>query len=84
MFKIRETIHHGNYRSVRTVEVYAINTVTVDAVLQSSAYCYGSWQEPEQESHREYRRAALKGLVEDLKAGRVNRSIGWSTFEVID
>jgi hypothetical protein len=75
--KIRETIHHGDYRNVRTVEVYAVNKVTVDAVLQSSAYCYGTFTDTDR--HREM----LAELVEDLKAGRVNRSIGWSTFEVV-
>lgn len=82
MFVIEEYIHHGNYRSRRTVEVYDINAVTVDAVLQSSAYCYGSWLHAEA-PHTEHRRAALHQLVEDLRHGRTNRAIGWSTFRLV-
>lgn len=74
--KVRETIHHGNYRNVRVMEVYALNAVTVDALVQSSAYCYGSLTEGPQ-------RARLEALVAALKAGRVAQ-IGWSDFEVID
>lgn len=74
--KIRETIHHGDYRNVRTVEVWEINPVTVDAVLQSSAYCYGSFANADG-------RQMLLDLVDDLRAGRINRAIGWSTFEVV-
>lgn len=83
MYVIEEVIHHGDYRSVRRVEVYDINETTVDAVLQSSAYCYGSWKHPESISHREHRNTALSVLVEDLKWGRTNRAIGWSTFRTI-
>lgn len=83
MYVIEEVIHHGDYRSQRRVEVYAINVVTVDAIIQSSAYSYGSWLHPENPKHTEVRRAKLRGLVEDLKAGRVNRDIGWSTFRLI-
>lgn len=81
MFTIQEVIHHGDYRSIRRVEVYAINDTTVDAVLQSSAYCYGSWLHAEPQ-YAEHRRAALKQLVDDLKHGRENRAIGWSTFRL--
>lgn len=82
MYTIEEFIHHGDYRSRRRVEVYAINETTVDAVLQSSAYCYGSWAhaEPQYYTHR---KTALAQLVEDLKHGRENRSIGWSTFKLV-
>lgn len=73
--KIREKIHHGNYRHERVVEVYALNAVTVDAVVQSSAYCYGSLSEGPQ-------KARLDALVADLKAGKVAQ-LGWSDFEVI-
>lgn len=83
MYVIEEVLHHGDYRSTRRVEVYAINAVTVDAVIQSSAYCYGSWLHPENPDYAEVRSAKLHGLVEDLKAGRVNRDIGWSTFRLI-
>lgn len=83
MFVIEERIHHGEYRSVRRVEVYAINVLTVDGVLMSSAYGYGSWQNPENPAHTEVRRAKLRQLVEDLKAGRENRDIGWSTFKLV-
>lgn len=84
MYVVEEVIHHGNYRTVRRVEVYDLNEVTVDAVLQSSAYCYGSWAGPQENPiYTEHRNAALKRLVADLKRGRVNRSIGWSTFRVL-
>lgn len=73
--KIREKIHHGNYRNERVVEVFAINAVTVDAIVQSSAYCYGSLS-------NDAERARLDALVADLKAGRVAQ-LGWSDFEVI-
>lgn len=82
MYAVQEVIHHGDYRSSRLVEVYDLNETTVDAILQSSAYCYGSWANAEPQFH-EHRAAALKNLVEDLKQGRVNRSIGWSTFRVL-
>jgi hypothetical protein len=83
MYVIEETIHHGSYRSTRRIEVYAINVLTVDAILQSSAYAYGSWQNPENPAHTEVRRTQLRHLVEDLKAGRENKQIGWSTFRTI-
>lgn len=82
MYTIEELIHHGNYRSLRTVEVYDLTPATVDAVLISSAYCYGSWLNAEA-PHTAHRRAALLELVQDLRHGRVNRSIGWSTFRLI-
>lgn len=82
MFTIEEFIHHGDYRSRRFVEVYDINPVTVDAVLQSSAYCYGSWAHAEP-PHTEVRRAHLHQLVDDLRHGRTNRAIGWSTFRLL-
>jgi hypothetical protein len=82
MFTIEEVIHHGDYRSQRYVEVYALNETTVDAVLISSAYCYGSWAHAEH-PYTEHRAAALKQLVDDLLHGRTNRSIGWSTFRLI-
>lgn len=80
-YTIEEVIHHGEYRNTRRVEVYDITPVTVDAVLISSAYCYGSWLDSDQ--YAEVRRAALATLVDDLKHGRVNRAIGWSTFRTI-
>lgn len=83
MYTVEEFIHHGNYRSLRTVEVYDITVATVDGILMSSAYCYGSWQHPENPGHLEHRRAALKQLVADLKAGETNRAIGWSTFRLL-
>lgn len=83
MYVIEEVIHHGDYRSARRVEVYSVNVVTVDAVLQSSAYAYGSWQHPENPDHTEVRRLQLRQLVSDLKHGLTNRSIGWSTFRLI-
>lgn len=73
--KIREKIHHGNYRHERVVEVYAINNVTVDAVVQSSAYCYGTLSTGAGQ-------ARLEALVAALKAGKVAQ-LGWSDFEVI-
>jgi hypothetical protein len=73
--KIQEKIHHGDYINVRVVEVYAINEITVDAILQSSAYGYGSYQ-----TDRLQKR--LDDLVTDLKAGEKGY-VGWSTFEVI-
>lgn len=82
MYVIEEVIHHGQYRSVRHVEVYDLNETTVDGVLISSAYCYGSWADPASR-HAETRRPALLALVEDLRAGRENLSIGWSTFRTL-
>jgi hypothetical protein len=82
MYVIEEFIHHGDYRSRRYVEVYAINIATVDAVLQASAYAYGSWWDADS-PHAAARRPKLLALVEDLKHGRVNRCIGWSTFRLI-
>jgi hypothetical protein len=83
MYVIEEVIHHGEYRSTRRVEVYDITAATVDGILMSSAYCYGSWQEPENPGHRDHRRGALKQLVSDLRHGVTNRAIGWSTFRLI-
>jgi hypothetical protein len=83
MYVIEEVIHHGEYRSTRRVEVYDITTATIDGILMSSAYCYGSWQEPENPGHRDHRRGALKQLVSDLRHGVTNRAIGWSTFRLI-
>lgn len=82
MYAVEELIHHGNYISRRTVEVYALNEVTVDAIIQSSAYCYGSWKNPDV-TYESLRPSHLEHLVQDLKEGRVNRSIGWSTFRVL-
>lgn len=83
MYVIEESIHHGEYRSVRRVEVHAINAVTVDAVIQSSAYAYGSWLHPDNPEHKEARNTQLHQLVADLRTLRINRSIGWSTFRII-
>lgn len=80
MVKIEEVIHHGDYHSRRVVEVWSINEITVDAVITSSAYCYQTYQG----SDNPRREERLHELVEDLKAGRENRSIGWSTFRVIE
>jgi hypothetical protein len=82
MYVIEELIHHGEYRTVRRVEMYDINPVTVDAVLISSAYCYGSWLDPNAQ-HAAARRPKLFALVDDLRHGRVNRTVGWSTFRLI-
>lgn len=81
-YTIEEVIHHGDYRHTRHVEVYDINPVTVDAVLISSAYCYGSWLDPKG-PYPDVRRPKLFELVEDLKRDRENRSVGWSTFRTI-
>jgi hypothetical protein len=84
MYPVEEIIHHGDYYSRRVVEVYALNETTVDAIIQSSAYCYGSWANAEgADDLKSHRRELLKRLVQDLKEGRVNRSIGWSTFRVL-
>lgn len=82
MYTIEEVIHHGDYRTTRRVEVYSITETTVDAVLQSSAYCYGSWARADA-PYAEHRAAVLKALVADLNAGRPNMTIGWSTFRTI-
>lgn len=82
MYVIEEFIHHGDYRSTRRVEVFALNAVTVDAVIQSSAYGYGSWMD-EHSEHYGARSVKLRALVEDLKALRTNRTIGWSTFRIL-
>lgn len=81
MYVIEETIHHGDYRSIRRVEVDHLDQVTVNAVLMSSPYRYGDWLGGNTEVHR--RRAMLDALVEDLRHLRENRSIGWSTFKLI-
>lgn len=83
MYVIEEFIHHGDYRSTRRVEVYGINAVTVDCVIQSSAYYYGSWLHPENPDHKQARNTKLHQLVEDLRHGRTNRAVGWSTFRLI-
>lgn len=83
MYVIEESIHHGDYRSTRRVEVYGINAVTVDCIIQSSAYCYGSWLHPENPDHKQARNTKLHQLVEDLRHGRTNRTVGWSTFRLI-
>lgn len=82
MYVIEESIHHGDYRSTRRVEVFAINMITVDAVIQSSAYNYESWNDPHS-PHYEARSTKLRLLVEDLKALRTNRMVGWSTFRIL-
>lgn len=82
MYVIEEFIHHGDYRSKRRVEVFAINMLTVDAVIQSSAYDYGSWNDRSSE-HYEARSTKLRLIVEDLKALRTNRMVGWSTFRIL-
>lgn len=82
MYVIEEFIHHGDYRSTRRVEVYALNETTVDAVIQSSAYCYDSWAD-RTSPHYEARIIKLRALVEDLKALRTNRLVGWSTFRIL-
>ncbi|UOK18415.1 hypothetical protein SEA_BRUHMOMENT_99 [Arthrobacter phage BruhMoment] len=83
MYVVEELIHHGNYRSTRRVEVYDVTASTMDGVLMSSAYCYGSWQNPENPDHTKHRRDALLQLVDDLRHLRTNRSIGWSTFRIL-
>lgn len=82
MYVIEETIHHGDYRSVRRVEVFAITPLTMNCIIMSSAYCYGDWLDPAS-PHAKVRLQHLADLVEDLKALRENRSIGWSTFKLI-
>lgn len=74
--KIQEKIHHGNYRNVRVMEVYAITRATVSALVSSSAYCYGTLTEDSE-------KARLDALVATLKAGNVAQ-LGWSDFQVID
>jgi hypothetical protein len=76
MFKIQETISHGDYRSVRVMEVYAINGVTVDALVQSSAYCYGSLANDKDQNK-------LDAIVDGLKSGK-RVALGWSDFKVIE
>lgn len=83
MFVVEERIHHGDYRSTRRMEVRSIDAVTVDAVLQSSPYCYGSYLRPDNPAHTEVRRAKVHEMVADLIAGREHRNIGWSTFRII-
>jgi hypothetical protein len=72
MYVVEEVIHHGDYRSVRRVEVYELNKRTIDGILMSSAYGYGGVAE-------KYRERMLL----DLQEGHVNRTIGWSTFRVL-
>ena len=81
-YTIEEVIHYGEYRHSRHVEVYDITVATIDGVLMSSAYCYGSWADAEPQ-FAEHRRAALVQLVDDLRSGVTNRAIGWSTFRLI-
>lgn len=68
MYAVEEVIHHGDYRSARVVEVYALNETTAGAILESSAYCYG--------------RTRAAQLLADLKLSRVS-SIGWSRFRLL-
>ena len=72
MYVVEEVIHHGDYRSVRRVEVYALTKQTIDGILISSAYGY----EGIAEKYRER-------MLLDLQEGHVNRTIGWSTFRVL-
>lgn len=68
MITITETIHHGNYRSTRIMQVTTINQITVKALLTSSPYCYTHPSE-----------SALVGIVRDLQStGKAE--FGWSDF----
>jgi hypothetical protein len=82
MYTVEEVIHHGDYRSTRRVEVYDITPSTIDGILMSSAYCYGSWARADA-PFAEHRAAVLKALVKDLRSGIENRAVGWSTFRLI-
>lgn len=68
--KILESIHHGNYRSKRVIELYALTERTVEGVLTSSAYGY--MPNPGQ---------ALDVLNNLLGQGAAQ--YGWSNFEVL-
>lgn len=72
MYVVEEVIHHGNHRSERRVEVWALTKETVNGILESSAYGYSGVAEKYREQ-----------LLIDLKEGHVNRSVGWSTFRVL-
>lgn len=82
MYVIEEFIHHGDYRSKRRVEVYEVNRDTVNAVIESSAYCYGSFKKNNSWADVT-RNEILDALVQDLRALRTNRTISWSTFRII-
>lgn len=68
--KIREVIHHGDYRHTRVMEVYKLTPLTVRGVLMSSAYCY--------ELSIERR---LAEIVSELSTTGIAH-VGWSTFTI--
>lgn len=69
--KIRETLHHGDYRNVRTVEVYKLTSHSLAGVLMSSAYVYLD-MEPER----------LKRMISELETTGLTQ-LGWSDFEIV-
>lgn len=68
MITITETIHHGNYRSTRVMQVPVINSTTVRALLMSSPYCYTETSE------------TRVNIVRDELATSNRAEHGWSTF----
>lgn len=76
MYVVEEHIHHGQYNKRRRVEVYQINVITLDSIIRSSGYVYGTQLDTPAGTER------LKQMVHDLKHGRTVE-YGWSTFRAI-
>jgi hypothetical protein len=70
--KIQESIHHGDYRHKRVIEVYALTPLTVKGILMSSAY-------PDVEPSPEYLNNILTNLKEQGAAQH-----GWADFEIVE
>lgn len=72
MIRIKETIHHGEYRSKRFVEVHAINELTVRGILMSSPY-------PSTNPNQTRLEAMIANLKEQGKAQH-----GWADYEIVE
>lgn len=69
--KILESIHHGQYRHKRVVEVYGLTELTVKGILASSAY-------PDLEPSA----TRVRDMLDNLK-GQGAYQLGWADFEVL-
>lgn len=70
--KIQETIHHGDYRHKRVIEVHALTMDTVAGVLMSSPYAYTKLS---------------RDQVDDVMANLQEQGaaqLGWSNFEIVE
>ena len=76
--KIRETIHHGDYRNVRTVDIgQALTFAAMSDVLTSSPYGMGKTLEDHAKN-----RYVGKLFTDLLTAG--NGEFGWARYEVVE